>query len=186
MPWMKCFSEVNVRLRWKCTSLWLASAGHNMPSTMLRGFLDHKEYYTWELALLQCLIGSELPWAALHSWAVPLLSPAVTLPWQMPSPVSSGVTTCPPCWPSSPSPCPSPSSRTRWRRPCRRWAGPCPPAPCSAAHRDAAAAPGAFGQEPAGAHLLFPAFWFIASCLVPKNCGDVQGERMLCAGKAQS
>ncbi|KAM4892273.1 GATOR1 complex protein NPRL3 isoform 3-T3 [Sylvia borin] len=44
---------------------------------------------------------------------------AFTLPWLMPSPVSSGVTTCPPCWPSSPSRCPSPSSRTRWLRPCR-------------------------------------------------------------------
>ncbi|XP_066186269.1 GATOR1 complex protein NPRL3 isoform X3 [Sylvia atricapilla] len=44
---------------------------------------------------------------------------AFTLPWLMPSPVSSGVTTCPPCWPSSPSRCPSPSSRTRWLHPCR-------------------------------------------------------------------
>ncbi|XP_062359569.1 GATOR1 complex protein NPRL3 isoform X4 [Cinclus cinclus] len=42
-----------------------------------------------------------------------------TLHWQMPFPVSSGVTTCPPCWPSSPSLCPSPSSRTRWHRLCR-------------------------------------------------------------------
>lgn len=119
------------------------------------------------------------------------LSPAVTLPWQMPSPVSSGVTTCPRCWPSSPSRCRSPSSRTRWHRLCRRWAGHCPTAPCSRHSKGWCC----FWSTWSGTCcctftssqlLCFQPYDLLFRVLVPKSCGYVQGERMLCAGKAQS
>lgn len=164
-----------------------------MPSTLLRGSLAHREYSIWELALLQCFnrirITPSSPAELTCAFAslLQLLSPGrrLLLPVPGSQPALDAGQVLPPGVPLRVQE-PAGSARAGGEL------GPARLLLVLLLTGDAAAAPAALGQEPALAHLQLLNYCVSNPCdlllrvLVPKSCGDVQGERMLCAGKAQS